>query len=163
MQLNDSQCFHALIEHLERRAPDLVPACRWLACGPHLASVILGPEVRQPTTAEIARLESELDAAPAGAEVAGRALLATHARLVAPLDTAIEHLLAAADDEWSHPTEILRRPCPLFGELLAACRTRIETAGDVDGRLERVAEKLERAVEIEATASRRRAKWGRGR
>lgn len=157
MQLINSQAFHALVEHLEAEAPDLVPVCRWLACGPRLASSILGAGARQPTEKELARLAGALESAPSSTALAGRALLAAHSRLIAAAGVALERLLAAGDDVWSHPTEILGRPCPSFRDILKACRTRLDTAPDADvAHLEAVAAKLERAARIEAKALRRR-------
>ena len=157
MQLIESFCYHALLEHLEAQAPDLVTTCRWLACGPTMAPLVLGEDARPPSGEDIARLESEVANAPAAAAAGGQALFAARARQRAAAAAALEHLVAASEDDWSHPTEILGRRCPDFGEILEACRAHLETPGAAR-RLQRVAEKLERAVRVETAALRRRAK-----
>ncbi|MCP3963846.1 MAG: hypothetical protein GY719_38915, partial [bacterium] len=70
-------------------------------------------------------------------------------------DLALERLLAAAEDEWHHPSEILGHAGPSFARLHAASLERPE-AGNGARRLESVREKLARAATLEATARRRR-------
>ncbi len=158
--LIETDHFHAFLEHVTAEAPDLATACRWLACGPKLAPLILGEDVSEPSPTDLAQLAGLLETATPVAVAAGRALFVARSRFLAELDVALERLIAAGDAEWSHPTQILR-PCPDYGQLLAACRARLESAdGDHRRQLESVEEKLERAVRIEANARRRRAAAG---
>ncbi len=68
----------------------------------------------------------------------------------------LERLLAAAEDDWHHPTEILGRPCPDFSALLTVALARPEIRNGDRRHLESVREKLARAASLEATARRRR-------
>ncbi len=63
MQLIEADHFHALLDHLRTAAPDLVPACRWLACGPSMAPLILGRDAGRPSAAGLARLAAMIDGA----------------------------------------------------------------------------------------------------
>ena len=152
----ESNDFQLLVDHLAEEAPDLVGACRWLACGPGMAPLILGQDAAQPSESELARLAASIETGPPEAAAAGRALLATHGARANEVAVALAHLIAAGD-EWSHPTQILGRPCVDFTLLHTACLERIEVAvGHRRRRLEGVRERLERAVRLEAIARRRR-------
>ncbi len=159
MRLINSVCYQALIQYLEAETPDLVRTCQWLACGPTMATVVLGEDIRRPTDEDVADLERELANAPATAAYAGRELFAARARLRAEATAALEFLLAAGEDDWSHPTQILGRRCPDFAEILDVCEDHMETVGGAGSLLEDVAEKLERAARIEAKALKRRGRW----
>lgn len=152
----ESSDFQLLVDHLAAEAPDLVGACRWLACGPSMAPLILGQDAAQPSDGELARLAASIETGPPEAAAAGRALLATHGARASEVTIALSHLIAAGE-EWSHPTQILGRPCVDFNLLHTACLERIEAAvGHRRRRLEGVRDKLERAVRLEVTAKRRR-------
>ncbi len=157
--LIEADDFHAFLEHVTTKAPDLLIACQWLACGPDFAPLILGEETPEPSPLDLAHLIRVMDTAPPEAHEAGRALFDANDRLVAGVEVALERLLAAGEQEWSHPTEILGRPCRAFSRLLDGCHARLESAnGERQPHLESVREKLERAVRIEAKARRRRAR-----
>ncbi len=94
-----------LLDHLTAHAPDLLPTCRWLLVDPRLTTAILGPDTRPPSAPDLARFLRFLRHAPPEAAAAGNALLAARARIAA--DLALERLLAAAEGNWHHPTEIL--------------------------------------------------------
>ncbi len=156
--LIEADHFHGLLEHVTNQAPDLLTACRWLACGPDFAPLILDEQLPEPSPGDLAHLIRVLGRAPLDARETGQALLDANDRLVAGVDVALELLIAAGEQEWSHPTEILGRPCRSFSRLLDACQERLEsTDGEPCPHLESVEEKLERAVRIEANARRRRA------
>ncbi len=146
----------ALLQHLTTHAPDLLATCRWLLVDPRLAPFILGNEARPPSAADLARFLRLLRHAPPEAAAAGHALLVARGRLAADLDLALERLLAAAEDDWHHPTEILGRPCPDFSALLTVALARPEIRNGDRRHLESVREKLARAASLEATARRRR-------
>ncbi len=146
----------ALVAHVRTEAPVLLAACRWLLVDPRLAPLILGRDARPPSAADLCRFLRLLRAAPPEAAAAGHALLLARGRLAAELDLALECLLAAAEDEWRHPVEVLGRPCPDFAALHAASLERLEGPGGDRRRLESVREKLERAIRLEASARRRR-------
>ncbi len=143
----------ALLAHVTAHAPALLATCRWLLVDPRLA-LLLGDDARPPATADLARFLRLLRDAPAEAAATGHALLAARSRLAAELDLALERLLAAAEDDWTHPTEILGRPCPGFAELHAASLDRLESRNGDRRRLESVRDKLARAARLEATARR---------
>lgn len=147
--------FRLLLEHIDSVAPELLIICRWLACGPVMAPLILGQEINPPSADDLSRLAAQLETAPQEAAAGGRVLLAAHSHLLAELDVALERLVAAP--QWAHPTEILGRPCPDLTQLLAASATRLEWEnGDRRQPLEAVHQKLERAVRLEAKARKRR-------
>ncbi len=145
----------ALVEHVTACAPELLATCRWLLVDPRLAPFILGYQVRPPSAAELSRFLRLLRAAPPEAAAAGNALLVARSRLTAELDLALERLLAAAEGDWHHPSEILGHAGPGFARLHAASLERPE-AGNGGRRLESIREKLARAARLEATARRRR-------
>ncbi len=159
----------ALLEHVGKVEPDLLPACRWLALGRRLAPLVLSPrrgaggtneEWRVPAVGDLARLLDLTDGEAPEIEAAGWALVAA-ADLGA--EAAIEHaldLLVAADvSRWRHPAQVLRSPRPDFRRLLAGCEARLEEAGgETRERLEGVREKLERAAKIEEKARQRRVR-----
>ncbi len=145
-----------LVQHVTAQAPDLLATCRWLLVDPRLAPHILGAAARPPSAADLARFLHLLRDAPPEVATAGNVLLAARGRLAAELDLALERLLAAAEDEWRHPTEILGRPCPDFAALFAASFDRPESANGDRRRLDSVREKLALAVSLEASARRRR-------
>ncbi len=154
----DADRWNVLIEHITAVAPDLVIVCRWLACGPGKAPLILGPDIEEPSRTDFSRLIGVLDKAPTEASDAGRALLAEHSRGLAELEGALALLIEARETEWAHPTEVLGRPCPDFAGLRDVCSHRLKSAsGGRRQHLETVFEKLERAAKVEATARRRRA------
>ncbi len=146
----------ALIEHVTAHAPDLLAACRWLLVEPRLAPLILGPGAHPPLAADLSRFLCLLRAAPLEAAAAGQALWVARSRLATELDLALERLLAAGEDEWHHPSEVLGRPCPDFAALHAASRERLEGRNGKRRRLGTVRDKLERAVRLETAARRRR-------
>ncbi len=146
----------ALVEHVTAQAPDLLATCRWLLVDPRLAPVILGHDAGPPSAADLSRFLHLLREAPPEAATAGHVLLAARGRLAAEMDLALERLLAAAEDEWHHPTEILGRPCPDFATLHAVSFDRPESANGDHHRLESVRDKLALAARLEAVARRRR-------
>ncbi len=146
----------ALVEHVTAHAPDLLTVCRWLLVVPRLVPLIFGQDARPPSAADLSRFLRLLRAAPPEAAAAGHALLIARSRLAAELDLALERLLAAAEHEWRHPSEILGRPCPDFAALHAASLDRLEARNGDRRRLENARDKLERAVRLEAAARRRR-------
>ncbi len=74
------------------------------------------------------------------------------------LEADLDRLVATPG--WEHPASLLEPPRPELGELLAACRSRLETAaGGERQRLAEVEARLERAHRIEESARRRR--WQR--
>ncbi len=150
----------ALVEHVTAHAPDLLATCRWLLVDPRLAPVLLGNIVRPPAAADLSCFLRLLREAPPEVATAGHVLLAARGRLAAELDLALERLLAAAENEWHHPAEILGRPCPDFAEIYAVTFDRPETGNGDRRRLESVRDKLARAVRLEATARRRREGGG---
>ncbi len=145
----------ALVEHVTAHAPDLLATCRWLLTDPRLAPVILGPEARPPSATDLARFLHLLRHAPPEVANAGHLLLAARGRLAAELDLALERLLAAAEGDWHHPSEILGHAGPGFARLHAASLERPE-AGNGGRRRVSVREKLARAARLEASARRRR-------
>ena len=150
--------FRLLLEQVASLAPELLPTCRWLACGPGMAPLILGDDAAQPSADDLARLAALLEAAPPEAAAGGRALLAAHSDGLAEIDVAVERLVDAAT--WAHPTEVLGRPCPDLTQLLNACNSRLEKEnGDRRHQLETAHLKLERAVRLEAKARQRRDRW----
>ncbi len=96
-----------LVQHVTAQAPDLLATCRWLLVDPRIAPLILGAAARPPSATDLARFLHLLRHAPPEVANAGHLLLAARGRLAAELDLALERLLAAAEDEWRHPTEIL--------------------------------------------------------
>ena len=163
MHAIESHLIRTLLEYVDAEAPELLTASRWLAIDPKMAPLILGEDARQPSTTELARLVELIEAAPIEVAAAGRALFAARNSIVAEIDVGLERLLTAGEQGWSHPTEILGRPCPDFAQLLAGCRARLDTAvGKCRRRLESIHEKLERAVRVDAKARRRRTR-GRSR
>lgn len=184
IQLTEADDLHALLELVAAEAPELLTTCRWLACGPGIAPLILGEDARRPAVTELTRLAALLEAAPPEIAAAGRVLVAPYERHLAELDVALERLIDAGA-AWSHPTQVLGRPCPDFSLLLAACHDRIASepgglASERDGlasepdrlanehagrrqHLETVRQKLESAVRVEARARRRRQKPRRSR
>ncbi len=156
MSLIRSHQIEALVEHVTAHAPDLLPTSRWLLIDPRLAPVILGPEARAPSAADLSRFLRLLREAPAEAAAAGHTLLVARSRLTAELDFALEHLLAAADNEWHHPAEVLGRPCPSFARLYQASSDRPESGNGARRRLASARDKLLRAMRLEATARQRR-------
>lgn len=157
MVLIHNHPFLALLEHVTAVAPELLTACRWLTCGPRVAPLILGKDTR-PTNAEMSRLIGVFHTAPPAAFDAGHLLLTAYSRFFAEVEVALGCLIAADENAWSHPTQILGRPCADFAQLLATCRQRLETAtGTERQRLKTIATKLERAVRIEARARQRRS------
>ncbi len=157
MALLQPHQIRALLEHVTAHAPALLASCRWLLVDPRLAPLLLGDDARPPATADLARFLRLLRDAPPEAAAARHALLVARSRLAAELDLALERLLAAAEDDWTHPTEILGRPCPGFAELHAASLDRLESRNGDRRRLESVRDKLARAARLEATAHRRRS------
>ncbi len=158
--LIESDHFHALLEHVQGVAPDLLTTCRWLACGPGMAPLILGEEVAEPSPADLVRLAGLLETAPLQVATAGHSLFAVHRRLVAEHDVALERLLAT-ERPWSHPIQVLGRYRAGFAQLLAACDGHLESArGNRRRQLETVRQKLERAVTLEAKARQRRERFG---
>ncbi len=145
----------ALVQHVIAHAPDLLATCRWLLVDPRLAPHLLGNQAGPPSAADLYRFLRLFRSAPPEVATAGHVLLAARGRLVAELDLALERLLAAAEDEWQHPAEILGRPCPSFARLYQASLDRPE-AGNGSCRHDSVREKLARAARLEATARRRR-------
>ncbi len=156
MPLLQPHQIQAFLDHLTAHAPDLLPTCRWLLVDPRLAPAILGDAASPPSSTDLARFLRLLRHAPPEAAAAGHALLTARARLTAELDLALERLLAASEDDWHHPTEILGRPCPDFARLHAALLERPESANGDRRRFETVRDRLERAARLEATARRRR-------
>ncbi len=70
-------------------------------------------------------------------------------------EVALEQLLEA--DGWAHPCEVLGQPRPSCGVLLRLCKKRIpRSRGPKRSRLVAMRERLERIVEIERNARRRR-------
>ena len=154
----ETQNFRLLLEQVASKSPDLVTTCRWLACGPDMAPLILGEDAAHPSADDLARLAALLEAAPSEAAAGGRALLAAHSQGLAEIDVALERLVDAP--AWAHPTEVLGRPCPDLTQLLNACNNRLgEENGDRRHQLETAHLKLERAVRLEAKAQQRRDKW----
>ncbi len=147
----------ALVGHVSAAAPDLLATCRWLLVDPRLAPYILGNQAREPSAAELSRFLLLLREAPREVAAAGHTLLVARGRLITELHLALERLLAAAEDEWHHPAEILGRPCPDFGALYNQSLMRPETGNGDRRRLACVREKLDRAMRLEASARRRRA------
>ncbi len=47
--LIEADDFHGLLEHVTTQAPDLLTACRWLACGPDFAPLILDEKLPEPS------------------------------------------------------------------------------------------------------------------
>ena len=177
MQLIEADDLYALLEYVAAEVPDLLTTCRWLACGPGIAPLVLGEDARRPPVTELTRLVALLETAPPEIEAAGRGLVAPYKRHLAELDVALERLIDAGA-AWSHPTQVLGRPCPDFSLLLAACHDRIASepdplASEPDPlanehagprqHLETVRRKLESAVRVEARARRRRQKPRRSR
>ncbi len=155
MQLIEADHFHALLDHLVD-TPDLADACRWLACGPSMAPLILGEDARRPSSVELARLAALFDSAPPQAAQVGRALLAAHEDWLAEIDIALERLILAKEP-WSHPTQILGRPCPDLAQVSDACHELLEDLIDEElMRLVEIRMKLDRAARLDALARRRR-------
>ncbi len=75
------------------------------------------------------------------------------------LEADLDHLVATPG--WEHPASALERPLPDLGDLLAACRARLDQAADETERqrLGEVEARLLRAHRIEESARRRR--WQR--
>lgn len=65
-------------------------------------------------------------------------------------------------DDWTHPSQVLARPRPSLATLLEACIARMKkTEGPGWQELYAVREKLERTLQIEETARRRRTRRAR--
>ena len=76
----------------------------------------------------------------------------------AQVEACLDLLVEADPARWNHPVQVLSRPRPELGALLAGCSKRLAGAGeDARGRLHDVRGKLERAVRIESNARMRRA------
>ena len=109
-----------------------------------------------------AHLEPAADTGPVRRQVERviRRLIATPPlAATGDLEADLDHLVSTPG--WEHPASVLERPHPVLGELLAACRSRIEKVADETERrhLAEVEAKLLRAQRIEESARRRR--WQR--
>ncbi len=109
MQPIEADHFHALLDHLTAAAPELVDTCRWLACGPSMAPLILGRDADRPSAADLAHLAALIDAAPAEAATAGSALLAAHEALLSAVS---DKTLTQAALELPRPQPPLRSQLP---------------------------------------------------
>jgi hypothetical protein len=158
-----------LLEFLSREAPRLRPVCRWLAVAAELGdertAVLLAGHARPGTAAELTgflRLlqRQEPDLVPVGQWLAEHSEHQEEVHVELQLD-----LLIAADvDAWEHPTQVLERPRPDFGKMLASCGIRRQSAGGAEAdHLAKVEAKLERAVKIAESARQRRERMRRGR
>ena len=149
-----------VFEQVRQQDADLLPVCRWLAAGPPLAELVLdGERGREPSVDELVKLLRLLALGEPALRATGRWLVAKseHAA-TAEMEHGLDQLIATDPARWSHPTQVLPRPCPEFHRLLAACLLRLEDAsGEARRQLEEIREKLERAVRIEESARRRRA------
>ncbi len=158
----------ALLELVAKADPDLLPACRWLVLGRRLAPSILKQEGRVPVFGELVRLLHLVDGEASELEAMARSMVAgNELGAEAEVEARLDQLVAAHASEWAHPAQVLRRPFPELGALLASCLQRLagrddrKAGGDARERLESVKENLERAVRIEGNARRRRER-GRG-
>ncbi len=148
----------ALLEHVAEADPELLPACRWLVLGRRLAPRILGQVGRAPATGELVRLLHLVDSQAPEVKALARSMIAASGQgAEAEIEFGLDRLAAAPEARWTHPTQVLSRPCPDFRALLAGCASRLVAAkGDQRAKLQSVKRKLERAVSIDARASRRR-------
>lgn len=70
----------------------------------------------------------------------------------------LDALADQAPSNWKHPAQVLARPRKPFQQLLILCQQRLERFDGTHGkrRLQSVARKLQRTIQLEATARRRR-------
>ncbi len=148
----------ALLEHVAAVDPELLPACRWLVLGGRLAPMIINQEGRVPEFGDLVRLLHVTGGqAPELEEMVRSMVAGNELGAEAAVEAGLDLLVEADASRWAHPVQVLSRPRPELGALLAGCVRRLEGAGDkVRERLESVRGKLERAVRIEDTARRRR-------
>lgn len=159
--------FTKLFDLLARHAPELRPACRWLALVPVLGdrrtTVLL--DARPPTAGELTRLLRLLERRSPDLLPTGYWLTESseHAE-AAWAELQLDRLLAADVEAWEHPSQILEWPRPDFARLLASCVERRKRArGARREHVSRVEAKLERAVRIADSAERRLARRRRRR
>ncbi|MEM7353285.1 MAG: hypothetical protein AAF657_20990 [Acidobacteriota bacterium] len=161
MPFDESQ-LAALFDTLRDESPELIPICRWLVLGPWLASTVLPEHARPPSVSELVALKTRVERA--GTHYAGllEALLsASGAAPAIRIEAQLDRLLELDPTLWSHPAQVLDRPFCDAAELLAACRGRLEEAGEeVRPRLTAMEEKLVRTVRIEDRARERRERRG---
>ena len=143
-----------LLYLVQSENPQLLPAFRWIALGPELAEIALnGSEPSADDLAAILRLlqEKARDLLPLGRELMRDSTHGEAAELQLCVDQLLEH------SNWEHPTEVLDRPRPDLGKLLAACQTRLKRSrGKKRAQVEAMVAKVERAVRIAEIARKRR-------
>lgn len=153
----------ALFSFLESQPRDFRPICRWLVLGPELAKTILPDFAHAPSLEEVLDLVRLVTRrAPELRETIGWLTAASpHAEALQD-ELQLDRLLEFEPDSWAHPIQILTKPRSPFVNLLEACRRRLVKAeGEDHERLSRVEEKLERAMELEERARRRRLEMRR--
>lgn len=147
-----------LLEALEGQASDLIPTCRWLIVGRHLADVLGSDISPEPDLDQLLKFmrwvqHQEPQLIDTATLLAATSPLAEQLHIEVQLDA----LAARNPIAWNHPVQVLARPRSPYGVLLAACRRRLDVAALEDQeRLLSVAGKLERAIELEERARRRR-------
>ncbi len=148
----------ALLKHVGKAQPELLPVCRWLVLGPQLAPLIFRQEGREPVLDDLVRLLHLFDGEAPELESLMRGLVAdSELGAEAGVEVGLDRLIATEASKWFHPTQVLSRPYPDPGALLAGCNRRLESAGDkTREQFLSVRSKLQRAVRIESQARRRR-------
>jgi len=145
-----------LIDFLDHRYPAFVPVCRCLMLGPELAPTV-GEQAREPAPRELVELLRRLERRapehlPAARWLVGRSEHAERVRLELALDR-----LLAAGDRWHHPAQVLPRCETILDRLLETCTARRRRSrGERRRRLERIEEKLSRALHSTHRADDRR-------
>ena len=151
-----------LLDILRQHAPELLPVCRFLILGPYLAAVVLAEHSRQPTVRELITLKRVIERhGPGKAGMLASLLEASGKSPAVRVEIQLDRLVELDPSLWTHLSQVLERPVADAGELLEACRLRMEGVGEEEmGTLEGVAEKLELGVRLEGKARERRKKKG---
>ena len=148
-----------LLGLLEKQANDLVPTCRWLIVGRHLAETLDSDFCREPSLDQLLQLMRwAKDQDPALIDSATLLAAASPHAEELHIEVQLDALVDPDPDAWNHPVQILARPRQPYPVLLAACRRRLGRAKDkgLKERLRTVEKKLRRTIELEEKARRRR-------
>ncbi len=162
IEIPSTALLQQLFALLSAEHPDLIPTCRWLLLGPELAPIVL-PQVEGPTPDDLVTLLRLLrDDAEDFFEIGKTLAHNSEHEQEAIAELCVDQLMEYSN--WEHPTQILERPRPDFGQLLAAAQARLKNASDSErDAVATMTAKVERAARIAESARVRREMMRRGR
>ena len=149
-----------VIEVIESLDPRFLPKIRWLFLGPYAASRLLPPGLcTVPSAGEVHQLLDLLDGK--GFPQISRVLQhLANSNCQNRVERNLDYLETLPPKKWSHPAQVLDRPWELK-YLLELCQGRMAGAGEERRKkLATIIPKIERAIEFEANAARRRKRQG---